>query len=300
MESEKRSQVRVKEDDLPAARESAIDGDCTYLNSNKMTMKKKLLSFAMLPVFLAFAGCGQKEEPAVETAQAEAVKATETASEEVETVESQTENSLVAATDALKKAVPDLEKQVESMSKEVESMPKDSEMKAAAEAQAAEVEEIVVVETAVAEVPDADEVVVTKEVAVMEVEVPEAAEAEEDSMMSKALGAAGGMVSGLDLSNLSWETVSEVPYNDKAALLAWATQQASTWRSKLTDAAMDQGTSLLNNLGDSGWQGSLKKVMDALDGVREASPETWQMARGALVSAWENFETQATAYLSKG
>lgn len=258
-------------------------------------MKKNLITFTLLPVFIAFTGCGQQEEPAAETAQAEAVEATETAGTEAVSSEAgggQTGNTLIAATDALKKAVPDLGKQTESM-------PKEEEMKAAAKEKAAEVEEVMVTETEVTGVPEADTVVVTKEVAVMEVEAPEPAEAEKDSLMSKALGAAGGMASQLDLANLSWEKVSEVPYDDKAALLAWATQQASTWRSKLTDAAMDQGTSMLNNLGDSGWQGALKKVMDALDGVREASPETWQMARGALVSAWENFETQANAFLSK-
>jgi hypothetical protein len=234
-------------------------------------MKKKLISIALLPVFIAFAGCGQQEEPAAETAQAEAVKATETASAETETVQTetgQTANSLVAATDALKKSVPDLETQAKM------------------EEKTAEMEETV-----------------TKEVAAMETQTqaPEtqAVEAEGDSLMTKALGTAGSLASGLDLSNLSWDKVSEVPYSDKAALVAWATQQASTWKSKLTDAAMQQGTSMLNNLGDTGWQGALKKVMDALDGVREASPETWEMARGALVSAWDNFETQASAFLEK-
>lgn len=274
-------------------------------------MKKPIFSLTLVPLILAFAGCGQKEEPAVETAQVESAEAAEVAeAAAVDSEPGQTENSLLAATDALKKAVPDLKKQMESTDAEEDvSKAMDEEVARAMEEAVPDVEEVVVAQTQVTAIPEEDEVHVTKEVAVMEVEAPEVeamevpevpeVEAEEDTLMSKAVGAAGIMASQLDLSNLSWDTVSEIPYNDKTQLLAWATQQASTWKSKLTDAAMDQGTSMLNNLGDSGWQGALKKVMDALDGVREASPETWQTARGALVSAWENFETQATAFLSK-
>lgn len=258
-------------------------------------MKRHLISLTLFPLALFFAGCGQEEESTAETAEADAVKAAEAASAEASEAETgQTANSLIAATEAVKKAVPELEKQAESMAGE-------DDVAAAMEDEAAEVEEVVVTETEIVAVSEEETVVATKEVAVMEVEPSEAApaEAEGESLMSKAMDTAGGMVSQLDLSNLTWEKVSEVPYDDKAQLLAWATQQANTWKSKLTDAAMDEGTNLLNNLGDTGWQGALSKVMDALNGVREASPETWQMARGALVSAWDNFETQATAFLAK-
>jgi myosin heavy subunit len=270
-------------------------------------MKKQVFALTLLPIIAIFAGCTRTEDDyedlRAETAQAEAVEVTESAGAEaetaMETVEteseiSQTTNSLVAAADALKEAIPQLEEEIDSMANE-------EEMEAVMAETSADLEEVVVAETKAMEVPEPETVVVTKEVAVMEVDVPEveAVEEESESLVAKAMDTAGGLASGLDLSNLSWDKVSEIPYNDKTALLAWATQQATTWKGKLTDAAMDQGTSMLNNLGDSGWQGALKKVMDALDGVREASPETWQMARGALVSAWQTFETQATAFLGK-
>jgi hypothetical protein len=108
-----------------------------------------------------------------------------------------------------------------------------------------------------------------------------------------------GLDSSLDWKNLSWDDVPEVPYVDKAKLAGWATSQAEEWKAKLASAVKDQGLGMLGNLGDSGWQGALKQVMDAINGVKEANPETWELAKGALVSAWDQFETVAGKVLEK-
>ena len=114
-----------------------------------------------------------------------------------------------------------------------------------------------------------------------------------DSLLSKALGGAGSLASQLDWQNMSWDKVSEIPYSDKTQLAVWASQQAETWKGKLMDAAKDKGVGMISNLGDSGWQGALKNVVDAIQGVKESSPETWELARGALVSSWDKFQTEA-------
>ena len=125
----------------------------------------------------------------------------------------------------------------------------------------------------------------------------ESAAKEAESAAKEAESAASSLAGDIDWQNLSWDQVPNVPYEDKAQLAAWASTQVDEWKGKLTDAAKTKGMSMLSNLGDSGWQGALKDVMDAVQGVRESNPETWEMARGALVSSWENFKSVATDYI---
>ena len=116
---------------------------------------------------------------------------------------------------------------------------------------------------------------------------------------SAPAGSTSALASQLDWNNLSWDDVPEVPYVDKAKLVEWATSQADGWKSKLTSAVKDQGLGMLGSLGDSGWQGSLKQVMDSVNGLKDANPETWEMAKGALISAWDRFEVVAGKVLEK-
>lgn len=118
-----------------------------------------------------------------------------------------------------------------------------------------------------------------------------------DSMASKGMSTASSLAGDIDWQNLSWDDVPNVPYEDKAQLAAWASSQVEEWKGKLTDAAKTQGISMLSNLGDSGWQGAMKDVVEAVQGVRESNPETWELARGALVSSWENFQSVAAEYI---
>lgn len=117
--------------------------------------------------------------------------------------------------------------------------------------------------------------------------------------VKQAVETAKAKVAEIDFSNLSWDKVAEVPYDNKLQLASWATGQADGLKDQLMEAAKGQGLSMLSNLGDSGWQGALKKVVDSIDAVRESSPETYELARGALISAWGNFEKQASSLLKK-
>lgn len=109
----------------------------------------------------------------------------------------------------------------------------------------------------------------------------------------------GGLASGLDISNMSWDKVMDVPYGNKEALIGWAGTQLNDWKSKLSDKAMGSAGDLLAGLSDSGWQGAVRKVTDAIQGVKESNPETWEMAKGALVSAWDQFQAEAQKFLGK-
>lgn len=133
--------------------------------------------------------------------------------------------------------------------------------------------------------------------AVADAKVPAMTEASKESLRTQAIGAAGSVASAVDFSNMSWDQVPKVPYADKLQLAAWAAGQADDWKGKLKDAAASQGMNMLSALGDSGWQGSLKQVMDAINAVRESSPQTYELARGALVSAWGMFEKQASQFI---
>lgn len=166
-------------------------------------------------------------------------------------------------------------------------------------------------ETAVPEAPAAttsQSLVASSEQAVEQMKVPEVAEAPEaptvpetstTSLRTQAIAAAGSVASAVDFSNMSWDQVSKVPYADKLQLATWAAAQADDWKGKLKEAAASQGMNMLSSLGDSGWQGSLKQVMDAINAVRESSPQTYELARGALVSAWGMFEKQASQYIGE-
>lgn len=118
-----------------------------------------------------------------------------------------------------------------------------------------------------------------------------------ESLFSKAKDSAMAAAADIDWSKLSWDKVSGIPYDDKTQLVAWASSQVDSWKGKLTNAAKQKGLSGLANLGDSGWEGALKSVVSALDSVRKSNPDTWDAAKGALVSAWGSFEDKAIDYL---
>ena len=109
--------------------------------------------------------------------------------------------------------------------------------------------------------------------------------------------AAMAVANSVDWANLSWNDVSSIPYDNKAELLAWASPQIDALKDQLTKAVKEKGITGLASLGDSGWQGALKKTVDALDTVRTSSPETWAMATGALSTAWESLQYEAKKYL---
>jgi hypothetical protein len=109
--------------------------------------------------------------------------------------------------------------------------------------------------------------------------------------------AAKAVASTVDWSNLTWNDVSSVPYDDKDKLLQWASPQVDALKEQLSGAVKDKGMAGLASLGDSGWQGAIKKTVDALETVRTSSPETWELARGALISAWQTLQTEAAKYL---
>jgi len=121
--------------------------------------------------------------------------------------------------------------------------------------------------------------------------------ADTKSLFDQAKDSAIKAANEIDWSSLSWDKVSEIPYEDKTQLLAWASSQVDTWKDKLSKVAVDKGMGGLASLGDSGWQGALKDVVSALDSVRESNPETWDAAKGALVKSWGVFEEKAMAYL---
>lgn len=115
--------------------------------------------------------------------------------------------------------------------------------------------------------------------------------------MPEVKEAAMAVASSVDWANLSWNDVSSIPYENKDELLKWASPQIDALKDQLTKAVKEKGLTGLASLGDSGWQGALKKTVDALDTVRTSSPETWQMATGALATAWESLQYEAKKYL---
>lgn len=102
-----------------------------------------------------------------------------------------------------------------------------------------------------------------------------------------------GLASQIDFSKLSWKDISSVPYSDKDELVKWANSQVGIWSGRLKEAGVKEGGKLLNNLGDTGWQGSLKKVKASIEAVEKSSPGTYEAARSALASSWEVFSGQA-------
>lgn len=116
---------------------------------------------------------------------------------------------------------------------------------------------------------------------------------EEETSGSDLMGQASALASSINWQDMSWDQVSEIPYENKAELATWAASQVDQWKGKLADSAKTQGLSMLSNLGDTGWQGALSNVVDAIDDVRQSNPDTWELARGALVSSWETFQVKA-------
>lgn len=115
--------------------------------------------------------------------------------------------------------------------------------------------------------------------------------------MPEVKEAAAAVASSVDWANLSWNDISSVPYSSKDELVAWAAPQIDALKDKLGQAVKDKGMAGLASLGETGWQGALKKSVDALNTVRTASPETWQMATGALAGAWQTLQAEAMKYL---
>lgn len=232
-------------------------------------MKISILSI-ILGLFL-LTGCGGKEEPAA-TETADTGAAAETMAEEAEMAAGEASEPESKESGMMNSLMASAEKTAKSMGDSVSKAMGDPEEEMA---------------TAEEEMANAEE----------EMAATEEAGSASESMMDKAMKSGGALASSLDFSDMSWAKVPKVSYADRLKLAAWATEQAQDWKGKLTEAAMDKGTSMLQNLGDSGWQGALKQVMDAIQGVKEANPETWELARGALVSAWDKFQTEATKVL---
>jgi hypothetical protein len=164
-------------------------------------------------------------------------------------------------------------------------------------------------EPVVAEAPASENLVAAKvEEVVEEVKkaIPEADKAESEpaalasSLMDQAKKAATTAAASVDWANLSWNDLSSVPYNDKEKLLAWAAPQIDTLKDKLAKAALEKGKLSLSGLGDTGWQGVVKDAVGALESVRNSSPETWELATGALMTAWEALQAEATKYIGEG
>ncbi len=139
---------------------------------------------------------------------------------------------------------------------------------------------------AVAEQPAAQEIQPAEEIEKAEEALP-GLKNELTGGMEQAVGTAMKMASTMDWGSMSWDKVADIKFEDKAKLLAWAAPQLDTVKDQLTKSAMTQGLSSLGGLSDSGWQGTLKSAVEALEAVRNASPETWEMAKGSLMMAWQ-------------
>jgi hypothetical protein len=263
----------------------------------------KHLTFILLTSAILLSGCGKKEEtpaavteaapeaPVAEEAvtAAEAPVAEDTVTALTETVTTQVEEVVESVVESL----PDVEDVVESLP-EVEGV---SQM-------------MPDLGESVPSLPSTDDVTVpampemgTTAPAQPQAEA-EVAVVEEKSttsaLMDQAKTAAMTAAASVDWANLSWADVASIPYNDKEKLLAWAGPQITSMKDKLTKAAMDKGTTSLMSLGDTGWQGAIKSAMSGLESVRTSSPETWEMARGALVNGWEVLQAEAGKYIGEG
>jgi hypothetical protein len=117
---------------------------------------------------------------------------------------------------------------------------------------------------------------------------------------NQAMEAAAEIAGSVDWANMSWADISQIPYEDKAKLIEWATPQVKGLMDKLSKAAMSKGVTGLSSLGDTGWQGAIKSAASALEAVKDSSPETWEMARGALMSSWEMLQKEAEKFIGQG
>ena len=174
---------------------------------------------------------------------------------------------------------------------------------------APEVEEAVIAEAAPAEAPAAENLLATQAEDVVEQikkAIPETEKAEAEStgmvssLMDQAKAATVSAAASVDWANLSWSDISSVPYSDKEKLVAWASPQIDALKDKLAKAAIEKGKLSLTSLGDTGWQGTVKNAVAALDSVRNSSPETWKMATGALMTAWDALQAEVTKYVGEG
>lgn len=281
----------------------------------------KILSVPILILSLILAGCGRKEEAPDASAAEEAAEAVATPPSAATTPASETatapegsmtdiETGLVAASKSAEEKVKgsvqsamdeyaakskaQAEQSVEdpdepALSPQMSLTEMQKSMQAAGETAGESVEtegDTVASEVAAPEV----------ESVVAEPVMPATEEPSSPGLLTGAAALAGSMAGTLDLS---WDKVAEVPYSDKEQLAAWAMTEARAWQDKLTAAAKEKGLSTLEGLGDSGWQGQLKSVLGAIEGVREASPETWDTARSALVTAWDSFKAEASNFLGE-
>ena len=157
-----------------------------------------------------------------------------------------------------------------------------------------------VTEAAAPEAPVVEKAVPAEEApAVEQAALTETVTAQVEEVVDSVKTSAMAMASSVDWGNLSWNDVAEVPYDDKEKLVQWAAPQINSLKDQLSKAVMDKGMAGLASLGDSGWQGAIKTAVDALETVRTSSPETWELARGALISAWGTLQAEATKYLGE-
>jgi len=120
--------------------------------------------------------------------------------------------------------------------------------------------------------------------------------------------ATSSLMQGFDASKLSWDSLGSVPYENKDELVKWIGGQVDTWKDKLAKAATDGSLAdgaknLLGSLGGgegAEWQKALEGVTTKLTALKESNPETYAMARDALVGAWKTFEIQAKKFLGQG
>jgi hypothetical protein len=122
---------------------------------------------------------------------------------------------------------------------------------------------------------------------------------ESASALDSIVSSAGAMASKIDWSSLSWDDLAGIPYDNKADLVKWATAQVNQWKGPLMEASKKEGLNALSNLGSTGWQGYLKKAVEAIDGVKDSNPETYTASKEALAGAWAAFEKEAKKYLGK-
>ena len=225
----------------------------------------KYASLLSIMCLIVFAGCGKQEDTSPASMPETEAPASQEAAETTGQASSLTADELMAKA----------EESVKQMTKEIPEVD--------------EVETLKEADEVVESMPDKTDVVTAP---------PETA-LYPGFMNQPTMGALSELATAVDWSNMSWDKISEVPYDNKQELLAWATPQINALKEQLTEVALTKGTTMMNNLGDSGWQGALKDAVTALEGVKNANPETWELARGALVSSWLALKAKAGDVLSE-
>ena len=263
----------------------------------------KNLPYFVLACVIPFAGCGKQEEPATVVADAVADPAVVEEAPAVveESMPANLQDEVVAQVEdvieSVKESIPEISEAMPEVEDLMGSMPKAEDITSSMPDVGDISASMPDTSSMTASMPDTSGM--TASMPSMETETPEV-NSSSAGMLDQAMGAAVAAASTVDWTNLSWAKVAEIPYGDKDKLLAWVAPQVDSLKDKLTKAAMEKGTAGLTSLGDSGWQGAIKSTISAMDSAKNASPETWEMARGALVNAWEILQSEATKYLGAG